>query len=178
MKVSMIAACGENGEIGRGGKMPWPHLARDMKWFAKVTRGKPVIMGRRTWESLPGGESLPDRTNIVLSTSVRSFDASADAHAVPSLDAALAMASAEDAEEAFIIGGGLVYREALARGLVDMAYITKVAATYPDADTFFPYPLPAGEWEEKACHDRWFTDPASKLRLGFYTYTRKQSSPV
>lgn len=142
--VSLIVARTRNGVIGRDNTMPW-HLPEDLRYFKRVTMGKPVIMGRNTWESL--GKPLPGRDNIVIT---RNADYYADgATVVNDLDTALlladTLAAARGADELMIIGGAQVYNEALPR--VDRAYITEIDADI-DGDTFFP-PL-AAEWQEAA----------------------------
>ena len=111
-----------DGVIGRNGTMPW-HVPEDLKHFQEVTTGKPVIMGRRTWESLPDAyKPLPGRTNIIVSRSVGAVEARDGAIWVSSLDAALEVAhKAQEATgagslaDAWIIGGGVLYAEALTR---------------------------------------------------------------
>lgn len=111
-----------DGVIGRNGTMPW-HVPEDLKHFQEVTTGKPVIMGRRTWESLPDAyKPLPGRTNIIVSRSVGAVEARDGAIWVSSLDAALEVAhKAQEATgagslaDAWIIGGGTLYAEALTR---------------------------------------------------------------
>lgn len=112
-----------DGIIGRDGKMPW-HVPEDLQHFKEVTAGKPVIMGRRTWDSLPGiRKALPGRTNIVVSRSVAyGIERRDGATWVPSLDAALEeayraqqSASIGTLADAWVIGGGTLYAEALTR---------------------------------------------------------------
>ena len=111
-----------DGIIGRDGKMPW-HVPEDLQHFKEVTSGKPVIMGRRTWESLPDTyKPLPGRVNIVVTRSVNTIEACDGAIWVPSLDAALEEAykaqqpaNTDTLADAWIIGGGTLYAEALTR---------------------------------------------------------------
>ena len=134
---------GENGAIGRGGDLPW-HLRSDMRYFREITMGKPVIMGRRTFKSLP--RVLDGRLNIVL-TRDRGFVApdAVMAHSLEEgLDAARASAKRTGADEIMIIGGEDVFREVLPQA--DRIYLTEVHAA-PDADTWFP-DLDASEWRE------------------------------
>lgn len=105
-RLTLIAAVASNGVIGRDGGMPW-HLPEDLKHFKRTTLGHPVIMGRRTWESL--GKALPGRRNIVV-TRNRAFAASG-AELAESLEAALALCAGE--AEVFVIGGGELYKAAL-----------------------------------------------------------------
>jgi dihydrofolate reductase len=133
-KLSLIAAVGENGVIGSEGAMPWK-LSTDLRRFKAITIGKPVIMGRKTYESI--GRPLPDRVNIVLSRS--EAPAVAGVVRVRTLDSALAAAAAagaaSDVVEAIVIGGGEIYRAFLPRA--DRLYITHVAMA-PEGDTLFP----------------------------------------
>lgn len=135
--LSLIVAAGENNEIGKDGAMPW-HLPADLRHFKAVTLGKPVIMGRHTWESI--GKPLPQRRNIVVTRDKTWFAQGCEvAHSVPE---ALVMAAGEP--EIMLIGGGQLYREALPRAT--RIYLTRVHGTF-DADTFFP-PLDMNQWQE------------------------------
>lgn len=125
---SLIAAIGKNRELGRGGELIF-HLKDDMKFFRETTDGHKIVMGRKTWESLPG--KLKNRTNIVIS---RHDVEGADEH-ISDLPQFIDKNKDTD-EEIFIIGGGMVYFEFLkhAKNL----YLTEVDASADDADTFFP----------------------------------------
>ncbi len=126
--LSLIVAMGENGVIGKAGDLPW-HLPDDLKHFKAVTLGKPVIMGRKTWDEV--GRPLPGRRNIVIS---RQPDFTAEgAEVVASLAAALERVSA--APEVMVIGGAQIYREALP--LAQTLHRTLVCGE-PDGDTRFP----------------------------------------
>ena len=129
MKLSMIAAVGRHNELGKNNDLIW-HFKEDMRFFKQTTTGHSVIMGRKTFESLP--KALPNRRNIVISSNENY--AAAGAETVTSLAAALQLAA--DADKAFIIGGGRVYAEALP--LADELVMTEIDAVCPDADTFFP----------------------------------------
>jgi dihydrofolate reductase len=129
MKVSLIAAVGSNGVIGRANAVPW-RLRDDLRFFVQKTQGHHVIMGRKQYESV--GHSLPRRPNLVIS---RNPDFSADCPVVPSLERALELARAAGEDEAFVIGGGEIY--ALALPLADTFYRTRVLADVP-GDVFFP----------------------------------------
>ena len=132
MRISIIAAVADNGVIGRGGKLPW-HLADDLRRFKRLTMGHTIVMGRRTWESI--GRRLPGRRIIVVSRRT-DYHAEVEGIAVAaSLDAALQQAEAGGDEEAFVIGGAELYREALARA--DQLYLTSVLADVA-GDTHFP----------------------------------------
>lgn len=141
MIVSLIAAVGKNRVIGRAGALPW-HLPADLRHFKALTMGKPIIMGRRTHESI--GKALQGRHNIVIS---RNPDFQADgASVVASLGTALALAEDDGAGEAMVIGGAEIYAEALAQA--DRIYLTEVADA-PEGDVFFPE-IDAGQWRETA----------------------------
>lgn len=129
--LSLIAVIGKNRELGEDNKLLW-HIPGDLPRFKRLTTGHPIIMGRKTFESI--GKSLPDRTNIVI-THNPSFTPDGVA-VVSSVDEALTTASAAPgSEEIFVIGGGRVFAETIDRA--DRLYLTVVDATAP-ADTFFP----------------------------------------
>lgn len=138
-RLSIIVAADERGGIGRGGGLPW-HLPGDLKRFKALTMGKPIVMGRRTWDSI--GRPLPGRRSIVVSR--QDGLAIEGAEVFGSLEAALLALG--DAPEACVIGGAEVYRQALPRA--DVVHLTRVHALV-DADTFLP-PIDAAEWEEIA----------------------------
>lgn len=136
MKVSICVAVAENGVIGRDGDLPWK-LSSDLKRFKAETMGKPIVMGRKTWQSFPK-RPLPGRLNIVV-TRDRAFQADG-AEVAGSLDEALALARVRarcmaGVDEICVIGGGEIYRQAMP--LADELHVTHVAAT-PDGDTVFP----------------------------------------
>lgn len=143
MKLSLICAIAQNGVIGRGNKLPW-YLPEDLKHFKRTTMGKPVIMGRKTYESI--GRPLPGRTNIVV-TRNRNYEAE-QVRVVDSLSDAIELAEhtavIDGSEEAFIIGGAELYKIALP--LVDRMYLTLVHAEV-EGDAWFPE-ITADEWEE------------------------------
>ena len=126
--VSIIVAIAQNGTIGDKNSLLW-HIKEDMRFFRTTTSGHPVIMGRKTFESL-GSKPLPKRTNIVITRANREFEGALTAH---SLEDAIRMAG-ED-EEIFVMGGAQIYREALS--VVDRMYITVVERDY-EGDTSFP----------------------------------------
>lgn len=132
--ITIVVAVSENGVIGRDNDMPW-RLSTDLKRFKALTLGKPVIMGRRTWESI--GRPLPGRPNLVVT---RDADFKAEgAEIVASLDAAVArgraLASKLGVDEVCVIGGGNIYAQALPA--VDRVYLTRVLA-HIEGDTYFP----------------------------------------
>ena len=136
MRRSLVVAVAENGVIGRDNGLPW-RLSTDMKRFKAGTMGKPVVMGRKTWESFPR-RPLPGRLNIVISRDP-AYRAEG-AETVTSLKDALTLARAKGrclagADEVCIIGGGEIYRQAMP--IADRLYVTHVLAS-PDGDTRFP----------------------------------------
>ena len=126
---SIIAAIGKNRELGRKGQLVF-HIKEDMKFFRDTTTGHKIVMGRKTWESLPG--KLPGRENIVISR-----------HKIPAADATISdlpnfIATHKDTpEEIFIIGGESIYKEFLP--YASILYLTEINASADDADVFFPY---------------------------------------
>jgi dihydrofolate reductase len=130
MLISLVVAAATNNAIGKEGVMPW-HLPNDMKHFKNVTWGMPVIMGRKTFESL--GKSLPGRKNIVI-TRQDGWKAE-NAVVVKSLEDALFVAGQTDAIEVMVIGGGEIYKAYFEKA--KRIYLTRVDAS-PEADTFFP----------------------------------------
>jgi dihydrofolate reductase len=141
--VSIIVATDERGAIGRDGGLPW-RLPDDLKRFKALTMGKPVVMGRKTWDSI--GKPLPGRHNIVI-TRRPGLDIPG-VTVVASLDDALAAAG--DVPEVCVIGGAEIYRLALPH--TDLIHLTRVHAVVA-ADTYFPE-LVAGEWDEFVIEDR------------------------
>ena len=138
MIVSFVVAASENNVIGKNNRLPW-HLPNDLKFFKNTTWAMPVIMGRKTFESF--GKPLSGRTNIVIT---RKDDWKVDAVIfVKDLDSALEAASSTDAKEAFVIGGGEIFRESISRA--DRIYITRVHTVIP-GDTFFPH-INDKEWK-------------------------------
>jgi dihydrofolate reductase len=166
MKLSLIAALAANGMIGRDNGMPW-HLPEDLKRFRALTMGHPIIMGRKTWDSL--GRPLPGRTSIVVSRQ-GGLDI-AGAHVVPSLDAAVELAATvEGGDEAFVIGGAQLYALALPR--VDRLLLTEIADAF-DGDTRFP-DYDRGAWQETAREE---AVSAGGLRYAFVDYARRAAQP-
>ncbi len=149
MKISLIVAYADNRVIGKDNQLPW-HLPEDLKHFKAVTLGKPIIMGRKTWESL--GRPLPKRMNIVI-TRNDNYQAEG-ATVVDSLETAIAVAifqaQRDGVNEVMVIGGATIYQQAL--DIVDRLYITQVHLN-PDGDAYFPE-LVEDEWqvtEHQAC---------------------------
>ena len=136
-RLSLIVAMARNRVIGRDGKLPW-HLSADLKRFKALTMGHHIVMGRKTWEAV--GRPLPGRTSVVV-TRNPSYSAPG-AVVVASIPAAVKIAETDT--EAFLIGGGEIYREALPRA--GRIYLTQIDADYL-GDTLFPE-LNLDEWQE------------------------------
>jgi len=136
--ISMIVARSRNHVIGRDNQMPWK-ISADLQFFKRVTMGHPVIMGRKTWESI--GRPLPGRRNIVVS---RNADYQATGgELVGSLDEALK--SLSEFPRVFVIGGEQLFKQAFNQA--DRLYITEIDLDIEDGDTFFEVPNPS-EWKE------------------------------
>ena len=144
MDLAAIVVVAENGAIGKNGDLLC-HLPADLKHFKNITMGHTIIMGRRTWESLPKG-ALPGRKNVVIT---RNSDFVAEgAEVYHSLEEALEATKSDEGR--FIIGGGMLYREAFP--LTNILHLTKLHASFPDADTFFPE-FDEQEWNEISRED-------------------------
>ena len=137
-RLSLVAAVADNGVIGAAGKMPW-RLSSDLKRFKALTLGKPVIMGRKTYESI--GKALAGRRTIVV-TRRRDF-AARGVEVAPNVEAALALARDNAPGEIMVLGGGEIYAATIDRA--DRLYITHVAAS-PEGDVRFP-PIDAAKWQ-------------------------------
>jgi dihydrofolate reductase len=164
MVISLVVAATENNVIGKDNRLLW-RLPNDMKFFKNTTWAMPVIMGRKTFESM--GKPLAGRTNIVIT---RQKDWTAEgAIAVQSLEDALQAAADTDAKEAFVIGGGEIYRQSLPKA--QRVYLTRVHTTL-DGDTYFPA-LPAEEWELQSQLDC-PADEKHAYSYSFQTWQRKK----
>lgn len=160
--ISMIVAVAENMAIGRGGDLIW-HISADLKRFKALTMGHTIIMGRKTWDSLPKG-ALPGRRNVVVTRDTTFKADGADVY--HSLEEAVVSCSKES--EAFIIGGAQIYRQAL--DVASKLYLTKVFATYEDADAFFPEIV---EHNWKVVREEAIETTADGLRYQFVDLCRK-----
>jgi len=162
--LALIAALDRRRAIGRRGELLWRE-GDDQKHFRAVTMGCPVVMGRKTWDSLPARfRPLPGRRNIVVT---RNADwQAAGAHAAGSLDEALALVA--DADKVFVIGGGALYALALPRA--DELALTEIDAAFDGADTFFP----AIDRTEFAQVQRDERVAADGTRYAFVTYSRRR----
>jgi dihydrofolate reductase len=157
---SLIVARASNGTIGRDNGMPW-HLPADLAHFKRTTMGRPVIMGRRTWESI--GRPLPGRRNVVVTRNA-GYEAPG-AEVVGSLEAA--WRAVADADEAFVIGGGQLYAEALPGA--DRVYVTEIGEAI-EGDTRFP-DLDPGDWRQTVLGEQG-PDERNAYRLRFHLLER------
>ena len=164
MELSINVAVTANNAIGRGGDLLF-HISDDLRYFKNLTTGHPIIMGRRTFESFPKG-ALPNRRNMVLSH--HDGYTAPGAEVFPDLDSAI-RAIAPDETEAFVIGGGQVYAQALDRAT--RLYITHIDTTVTDADTYFP-DIDPNIWATHTLGE-WHTDPHSGQRFRFAVYHRR-----
>lgn len=164
-KISIIAAVSDNYAIGKNNKLLW-HLPADMKRFKDITTKHAVIMGKRTFESLPNG-ALPNRKNIVL-TSIPEGNYSKYYEAVSLRDA---IDLCEHEEEVYIIGGASVFKQAMVFPGVDTLLITWVHGEFA-ADTFFPK-FNEKTWEQVECKE-YDADEKNPYPYSFCTYVRKK----
>ena len=160
MEKCLIVAIADNGAIGKNNELLW-HISEDLKFFRRTTLGCPVIMGRKTFESI--GRPLPKRQNIVVSR--RGFEAPEGVTVVGSLEEAY---KAVESPRLFIMGGGQIYAQALPD--MDRLIITHVHTIIEDADTFFPAIDPA-VWQV-AERSELMTDPETGYTFEFVTYCR------
>jgi dihydrofolate reductase len=143
IKMALVVAMAGNRVIGRDGGLPW-HLSADLKYFKRVTMGRPIIMGRKTYQSI--GRPLPGRLNVVITRDqVFAPEGVTVAHSLgQALMTARARADSDGVDEVMIIGGGQIYADAIATA--DRVYLTEVHASV-DGDTLFPR-LPDDQWRE------------------------------
>lgn len=163
-QICAIVATGDDFEIGYNGDLIW-HIKEDLKRFKSLTMGHPVVMGRKTRESLP--KALPGRTNIVIT---RNHDyTSADSLIAHSLNEAIELAkTAEGSDKIFIIGGGQIYEEAFP--LLDALEITHIYETPEKVDTFFPK-VTMDDWELTNKSETFET--ISGLKYDFESFSRR-----
>ncbi|MFT3683093.1 MAG: dihydrofolate reductase [Ferruginibacter sp.] len=163
MTISLLVAAAENNAIGKNNQLLW-HLPNDMKFFKNTTWGMPVIMGRKTFESV--GKPLPGRTNIVIT---RQADWQADnVVTATGITDAIKKAAATNAKEAFVIGGGEIYKEAM--HLASIIYLTRVHAAF-NGDTFFPA-IHENEWE-LVSNDDFEADEKHQYAYSFQKWIKK-----
>lgn len=143
MRVSQIVAAGEKNEIGKHNTLLW-HLPNDLKFFKNSTWGMPVIMGRKTYESI-AREPLPGRFNIIITKNHDFHPADDRIWIVPDIASAIIKAEETDCNEVFIAGGGEIYN--LSLPLTNRIYMTRIHQEFPDAEVFFPEIRKNGEWK-------------------------------
>jgi len=166
VRLSIIVAAAENGTIGRDNRLPW-HLPADLRRFKALTMGHHLLMGRKTWDSV--GKPLPGRPIVVISRRAQKLPEGV--RRVGSVEEAIAVARAAGEDEAFLSGGGEIYRLALAADLVDRVYLTRVHHAF-DGDAFFPDLDPAG-WslaEREDCP----ADERNPYAFSYLTYDRRR----
>ncbi|MFB2864268.1 type 3 dihydrofolate reductase [Aeromonas sp. MdU4] len=163
MKISMIAAMAHDRVIGKDNQMPW-HMPADLAHFKRVTLGKPVLMGRKTFESI--GRPLPGRRNLVIS---RNPDYQAEGiEVVGSVDAALALLADNNVAEVMVIGGGHLYGELLPKA--NCLYLTRIDLAV-EGDTRFPA-FDDGQWQRIDCEIH-PADEKNPHPYSFETWLRK-----
>lgn len=158
--INIIVAIASDGAIGRGGDLLF-YVSDDLKHFKQLTLGHPIIMGRRTFQSLPKG-ALPGRRNIVITSQTDTLTFPG-AETFPSLRQAID--ACHDVDEIFIIGGASIYSQAI--DIADRIYLTRFDRTDPDADVFFPDIDPC-HWT-LAESSPTFTDPKTSISYTFQT---------
>ncbi|MGH3109464.1 MAG: dihydrofolate reductase [Gaiellaceae bacterium] len=165
MKVSLVAAVARGGVIGAAGGLPW-RIPEDMRRFSELTTGHPVVMGRRTWDSLPGRfRPLPGRRNIVVTRDAEWVGEGAER--AGSLDDAFSLL--DDEADVFVIGGGELYAQAIARA--DELLLTEVDEEH-EGDTHFP------TWDRAAFAETSRAEhvSATGVRFAFVTYVRRPTT--
>lgn len=167
MKYALIVAQSNNRAIGRNNELLW-HLPNDLNFFKRTTLNKPIIMGRKTYESI--GRPLPGRLNIVISRQSHLNLPQGVVH-VSNLDDAFLIAANEPVDEIMVIGGGNIYEQALAR--VDRIYLTQVDADI-EGDAFFPE-LDLTQWHQLSCEQH-EPDETHAYRYSFNIYERNNAN--
>jgi dihydrofolate reductase len=167
MIISLIVAASENNVIGKNGQLPW-HLPSDMKYFRETTMGHCVIMGRKNFDSIPEKfRPLQGRTNIIV-TRQKNYSAPGCV-VVNSIEKALDKATEKNETEAFIIGGGEIFKQSM--GLADKIYLTRIHAKF-DGDVFFPS-INMKEWKEESVQ-HYIADKKNKYDYSFIVLSRKK----
>ena len=168
--LSLIVAVAQNGAIGRNNELLW-HISEDLKYFKATTTGHPVVMGRKTYESI--GRPLPGRRNIVLTRGEMEIPPiknpqTTSMEIVHSLDEVYEIAKGDG--EYFIMGGGMLYNAAF--GKADYLYLTRIFATVENADTFFPI-VKEDEWEVVK-EGKMLHDEENDIDFKFLVYKRRK----
>lgn len=163
MQKNIIVAIADNYAIGKENDLLW-HISEDMRFFRRQTLGSPVIMGRKTFESI--GRALPGRVNIVIS---RGFSTGEEVDVVSSLEEAFAVAESTNLERCFVMGGGQIYAQAMEQA--DRLIVTHVHTVIEDADTFFP-PIDPQMWTV-ASRSEMYTDEETGYTFEFVEYIKR-----
>lgn len=163
MEKNVIVAIADNYAIGKDNALLW-HISEDLRFFKRKTLGWPVIMGRKTFESI--GRVLPGRVNIVIS---RGFSTGEEVEIAGSLEEAFAIAESTNLEKCFVMGGGQIYAQALESA--DRLVVTHVHVVIEDADTFFP-PIDPQKWTVEG-RSELMTDESTGYTFEFVEYVRK-----
>ena len=163
MEKNVIVAIADNYAIGKDNALLW-HISEDLRFFKRKTLGWPVIMGRKTFESI--GRALPGRVNIVIS---RGFSTGEEVEIAGSLEEAFAIAESTNLEKCFVMGGGQIYAQALESA--DRLVVTHVHVVIEDADTFFP-PIDPQKWTVEG-RSELMTDESTGHTFEFVEYVRK-----
>jgi len=163
MQKNIIVAIADNYAIGKDNALLW-HISEDMRFFKRQTLGCPVIMGRKTFESI--GRALPGRVNIVIS---RNFSTGEEVAVANSLGEAFKIAESTNLERCFVMGGGQIYAQALESA--DRLIVTHVHTTIENADTFFP-PIDSAVWEVIR-RSEIFSDEETGYEFEFVEYARR-----
>ena len=166
-RITIIAAIASNHALGKDNQLLW-HLSEDLKFFKRTTQNHPIIMGRKTYDSI--GRPLPNRTNIIVSKQMKNGDI-AGCIIVNSLAQAIEAARQTDTDELFVIGGAQIYAQAMNENLSDRLLLTEVKQNF-DADAFFPEINPH-QWQEvwRESHH----DETSGLDFDFVDYRKTDS---
>ena len=162
MEKNVIVAIADNYAIGKDNALLW-HISEDLRFFKRKTLGWPVIMGRKTFESI--GRALPGRVNIVIS---RGFSTGEEVEIAGSLEEAFAIAESTNLEKCFVMGGGQIYAQALESA--DRLVVTHVHVVIEDADTFFP-PIDPQKWTVEG-RSELMTDESTGYTFEFVEYVR------
>ena len=165
--ISAIVAVNKNWGIGFNGEL-LEHIPEDMKYFKKLTTGNTVVMGRKTWDSLPK-KPLPDRCNIIISRQGEHYeknDGYNPSWTMPLEKCIISMLN-DDIDDYFIIGGGQIYEQLLP--YFDRVYITKIEKNHDNVDTYFPNLDKMPEWELSTCSD---LRTHNNINYAFMTYNR------
>lgn len=163
MEKCIIVAISDNNAIGRNNELLW-HISEDLRFFRRTTLGCPVIMGRKTFESI--GRALPKRVNIVVS---RAYSTAEEVAVVGSVEEALNLAEETNLERCFVIGGGQIYSQSLP--LADTLIVTHVHTVIEDADTFFPE-IDPDIWDV-AERSEMFKDEETGYEFEFVKYVKR-----